>query len=259
MTVEKNDKDTKQNGAAEKESQLQAQIDELKRSVELEKNARLKAEVAIETSRAKAEDDAEARRLLDEADIKKLLRGDEQAPKARADIDELTPSQMLDIIGEAVDKTSVAQAAQTRKVIEAALAKTAEETKAIKGVVGQIIAKLNVDAARSKFEDFDEVTPKVREILDTYPGLEVEDAYILAKGRLAGQAPPAKKTETERPDSHLTRTNLARDESSAMSKAERAAAKREEDVMKPSASGRNFRSLVEAAAEKVLTARGLKD
>ena len=102
-----------------------------------------------------------------------------------------------------------------------------------------------------KFKDFDAMTPAVQEIIAKYPGIEIEDAYVLAKGKVAGKNPPAKKVETEKPETHLGRQNTE-DDTSAMSKAEKAAARKEEEkgAMRPSKSGRSFRQMVEDAYEK---------
>ncbi len=226
-----------------------------------EDNARLAQEQKEEAGRAAKEEAAEASRLQDEADIKKLLKTTPEE-KQGTTMDDMTPSQMLDIIGDAVDKTTTAQNAQFAKALKAAGAQTGKEMKAVKDVVTQVIAKLNVDAVRGKYKDFDEMTPKVRSLMDEVVGLPVDYAYILAKGLDAGKNPPAKKVETERPDTSMSRMNTdEREEESSMSKADRAAARKESEqkAMSSSRSGRSFRQMAEDAYDKVKASQASED
>ncbi len=226
-----------------------------------DENARLAREHKEETAKVAKEEAAEASKLQDEADIRKLLKGTPEE-KQGTTMDDMTPSQIIDVVGEAVDKTTTAQNAQFAKVLKDSGARTGEEMKAIKDVVTQIIAKLNVDAARGKYKDFDALSPKVREVMSKYPGIEIEDAYVLAKGKIAGKNPPAKKVETERPDTSMSRMNTdEKDDDSAMEKADRAAARKESEqkAMSSSRSGRSFRQMAEDAYDKVKARQASED
>ncbi|KKK59537.1 hypothetical protein LCGC14_3033410, partial [marine sediment metagenome] len=64
-----------------------------------------------------------------------------------------------------------------------------------------MIANIGVKDARSKHKDFDEHIPEITEVLNTYPGMDYNDAYLLAKSKKAGALPPRGQIDTEKPQS----------------------------------------------------------
>lgn len=68
-----------------------------------------------------------------------------------------------------------------------------------------------IKAVRDKYEDFEQLRPKMAEISNTTQGVTAEELYILAKIRSGLPLIPQEKTETERPSSIPTeRTNNRR-------------------------------------------------
>ena len=237
---------------SEGEKALQAQIVELNSTVKESKEAL--AAFTLETeNKAKLEKEA---KLESDADIKKLFAKETKEPKRDSGIDDLSPSQLLNVVADGFEKVMDANTEQTRLNIEAATKASDDKLTGITSVLQGVVAKMSIDDTKSKHKDFEDMRPGMIEVNKKYPGMDAEDMYLLAKSKQAGTQAPRKKAESERPGSHMTGAEGLDDELSArdnsnMSPQGRARSKGQED------SGRkhgivDFREFVRAAADKVV-------
>lgn len=170
--------------------------------------------------------------------------------------EKLTNKQMLNVISTSLDAALKSNAQSVKEGVLADLKPTLEKVGTIEKSQMQLIANMGVQAASTKYKDFDEHIEGIKSVLKTYPGMDYGDAYLLAKSQKAGDVPPKDQIETEKPQSpgavspgqpnptQLTDQNLD----------EMANRGREARSGKPH--GRvGFMQIAEAAADKILSAR----
>lgn len=248
---------------SEGEKKLQAQIEELQATAKESKDAL--ETLQLETAKAKKlEKEAQ---LQDDADIKKLFAGAKEEPKKESGIDDLSPSQLLNVVADGFEKVMVANAEQTKLNIEAASKASEDKLTDITSVLQGVVAKLSIDATKSAHTDFEDMRPGMIEVNKKYPGMDAEDMYLLAKSMKAGKQAPAKKVESERPGSHLTGAD-------EMEGLDNALGERDDSKMQPQGRARSkdegrqpgrqpgivqFREFVKAAANKVVDASRASD
>ena len=90
------------------------------------------------------------------------------------------------------------------------LNKISESGDATKKAVLSIIAKTNVDRTINGHDDFEQFKEGTKTVMQQYPGIEIEDAYTLAKAREVSKLPPKTELETERPNSSMSPLNTSR-------------------------------------------------
>ncbi len=239
---------------SEGEKALQAQIVELQATAK-ESQTELEAmKLAIE-NKAKLENE---QKLESEVDIKKLFAKEKTEPKRESGIDDLTPSQLLDVVADGFEKVMEANAEQAKLSIEAATKASDDKLTGITSVLQGVVAKMSIDDTKSKHTDFEDMRPGMIEVNKKYPGMDAEDMYLLAKSKVAGTQAPRKHVQSERPGSHMTGaeghdgTIALRDDTNMLPQG-RARSKEQQD------SGRKqgivqFRDFVKTAAEKVVDA-----
>jgi hypothetical protein len=145
--------------------------------------------------------EAEESRLAEEADLKEtlgLVEGDK--------IEQLTNRELVNIIADAVDKTSNAKAQQFNKLVEEKVEKLNQQIAATQKGVMSIATAMDVSAVKAKHKDFDEFHKEAAIIMQEVPGISVERAYKLAKAEAAAKVPPRENLERERPDSVISRS-----------------------------------------------------
>lgn len=247
---------TKKQEPSEGEKKLQAQIEELKVTAQESKDA-LEALKSETENKEKLEKEA---KLRNDADIKKLFTEAKEEPKKESGIDDLSPSQLLNVVADGFEKVMAANAEQTKLNMEATAKASDDKLTGITSVLQGVVAKMSIDATKNAHKDFEDMRPRMIEVNKKYPGMDAEDMYLLAKSKVAGNTPPKKKVESERPDSHLTGAEGMEDLDDAISE-------RDNSSMQPQGRARSkeqgakqgrqsgivqFRNFVRNAAEKVV-------
>ncbi len=170
--------------------------------------------------------------------------------------DKLSNKQMLDVISTSLDSALTANVQAVRDSIAEDMKPTFDKVGTLEKATMQIIASIGVKDARSEHKDFDEHLPEIKEVLTTYPGMDYNDAYLLAKSKKAGALPPRGQIDSEKPQSTGAVPPQDADPTAMTNNNMQAMAERGKD----SRSGRQlhgkagFMALAEAAADKVLAA-----
>jgi hypothetical protein len=145
----------------------------------------------------------ELAKIKEAADIKALLTDIEgEGDDKYAD---LTPKEILDIVADAFE-TSID--AKTKLAIADNAGPMEELNKKMDSIQQYLVqkeAQTGVQEARQKFSDFDEFKDDMEAVWERYPGISVDDAYVLAKGLKAGKLPPKGVVDSEKPVSLGTR------------------------------------------------------
>ena len=170
--------------------------------------------------------------------------------------DKLSNKQMLDVISASLDTALKANAQVVRESIVEDMKPTLEKVGTLEKTTLQLIAGIGVKEARSKHKDFDEHLPEIKAVLTRYPGMEYDDAYLLAKSQKAGALPPKGQIDTEKPQSTGVTSNINADPTHMTVDNMQAMAQRGKDAR----SGMQlhgkagFMAIAEVAADKVLAA-----
>jgi len=188
---------------------------------------------------AAAKADVDAAKLKDEADIRNML-----TKETDIDVDALSNKEVLDIVATAFDSAFDAKAKMASTELSRPLEELSNKMDGIQKYLLQREAASGIDGARSKFSDFDTYKEDIGKIFDQYPGIAVEDAYILAKGHKVGDSPNQKEVETEKPTSLGTRAEAAE---AAYAKTK----KEDKNVINPS-SRKGFKDFLSKAVEKTM-------
>jgi len=135
--------------------------------------------------------------------VTKLLASLDEGSLKNADkmrtIEDLSNAQLIDVLTSSVEKALNARDKLTKGAVKKEVDSVKESVGGIKRVLQQMFAKTNVDAARARHKDFDDHREGILAEMARCPGLEPEDAYILAVSKAAQKAPAKRNTETERP------------------------------------------------------------
>lgn len=118
--------------------------------------------------------------------------------------DKLSNKQMIDVMSSAFDSALKANTVHVRESVLEGLKPDIEKIGNLEQVTMKIIAGLGVQQARSQHKDFDEHSEEISAVLKVYPGMDYNDAYLLAKSKKAGTVPPANHINTEKPGSSAT-------------------------------------------------------
>lgn len=241
---------------SEGEKKLQVQIEELQATAKESKDAL----EALKLETANKEKQEKQASLQNDADIKKLFTVAKDEPKNESGVDDLSPSQLLDVVADGFEKVMVANAEQMKLNIEAAAKASDDKLTGITSVLQGVVAKMSIDATKTAHSDFEDMRPGMIEVNKKYPGMDAEDMYLLAKGKVAGKTPPKKKVESERPGSHLTGAGemeglddaLAERDNSGMDAQGKARSKEQGRQQGRQPGIVQFREFVKAAASKVV-------
>lgn len=152
-------------------------------------------------SKQKESEQRKIETLKQEADIKRLLLGDEPKKKVSPDdVDSLRPSEILELVSDAFDKSFEARKTQATMEVEERINGLSKHIEDMKAVLLQQMAEKSVSSVRSTYKDFDSHKEDVLKIINEVPGIDVKDAYLLAKARKMTNQPPVNETSSERPD-----------------------------------------------------------
>lgn len=190
-------------------------------------------------------------------DIRELL---EEATGDAGDDDKyerLSNKQLVDIVCSAVDTALSSQADVIKSSLVSAAKPDSEKVANLERLTMQIVARLGLSEARKQFPDFDNHKEDITKILSVYPGMDFQDAYLLAKSKAASTVAPRGFVDTEKPGSGPTpspsRGDMPMGDDAFAIMAGRGRAARSGDTNKSGLSG--FRSIVDAAIDKTLSNR----
>ncbi len=199
-----------------------------------------KAADAAATTKAAAE-----AKLKAEADIKKLLSNKDKDDK----LEDLSNKEVLEIVADAFDTAIDANT----KIAVSEMSKPLDDINSklnnLQKYLLQKEAATGVEAAKAKFGDFDDYKEGVSKVLEMYPGIAIEDAYVLAKADKAKDVPPKGEMESEKPISLATRAENAQTNYDKAQDKER-----EKSNDKPSRVA-SFRNSLSVAAERIISKR----
>ena len=169
----------------------------------------------VETKQKEVEKEAalkvqkEQEQIEDDTDFQKLLRDSENKEEEKG-FNDLTNNELLDVVSDAFNKTLDARMKVAKSSFMGQLAKVGESGDAVKKAVLGLIAKSNVEKVISDNADFGEFQKETKAVMQKYPGIDVQDAFTLAKAQKIGALPPKQELETERPDSSMAPLNTSR-------------------------------------------------
>ncbi len=222
-------------------SQLQEQINALTQLVSDKGNSDSKK---LEQDKLVAAN-KEAAKLKAEADIKNLLSGSGDDRK----YDDLSNKEMLEVMAEAVDTAIGANTKLATSEMVKPLSEITERLDKMQTYLLQKEASSGIEKARSDYKDFDDYNEEISNIFNMYPGIKVDDAYILAKGHKVGNEPPQKEIESEKPINLGTRA----------ANAQKRHDDRVEKIRKEGGGGvskvRSLRSSIHSAVDRVIANR----
>lgn len=209
-----------------------------------------------EKAKATAAATAAAAKQAEDMDIRNLLAqaGDDDAGADK--LDRLSNKQLVDVLSGAVETALNAHSAQLKSELADASGGSKTEIEGLQKAVMSIVAGLSVQEARAKYPDFDKYKDGIADVVKQYPGINFDDAYLVAKSRAAGKVAPKGHTETEKPSSFGTPTvgpvdgaMPGADDMETIAKRGRTA--RGTESTKSGLLG--FRALVDAGADKALS------
>jgi hypothetical protein len=116
----------------------------------------------------------------------------------------LTNKQLVTLISNTMDKALKAQQDAVTENIFKSLEPSQKKLNDIEKITAKMIANMGLNEARSKYGDFDNHRDVIGGILQQYPNMNFEDAYLLAKSKAPGKVPPKSAMETERPNIGLS-------------------------------------------------------
>ncbi len=158
------------------------QIEEMKAAISAKQNE-------------KPEDDDDDFNLDLSEDIGKKLPNIDPEDK----YENLSKKQIVDVICDVVEDALRKQQEYVKKDISESLQPELKKLSNVEQLAMKLVASMGVNDARSKFNDFDAFREPIGRIIDKYPNMSFEDAYLLAKSKSATKVPPAKMMETEKP------------------------------------------------------------
>jgi hypothetical protein len=214
-----------------------------------------------ETEEQRLEKEAEEARkaeaaLEEDANLSALLKGafhgknvNQQSDDPDGTPGELSQKELVEVMGDAVAKAIDANTklilGKVHEIAKGSDEKIAGTQKALLGM----IAKMNVNDARSKHTDFDVYKDEIASIASKTNGLTAEDMYLLAKAKASSSVPGATQLESERPDSIVSRSADPDDQDFPMDRL------RGGDDDKPYNPRQEFADGCNKAIDKVLAAR----
>lgn len=211
--------------------------------------------------KAKVQDekDEEKQRLEAAADIRNMLT-EIDTEESEDKYNGLSNKQMIDVICDAFDTAMTARTSQMEERVAANMSPGNERIDKIQKVLMSVIAGLGLNEARGKFQDFDTFKTDIGAVMQKYPGMNYEDAYLLAKSQKAGSTPPPNQTNAEKPGDFATVPSGPGGASvpgADMLAASTMRGRTGESGQgsSPAAGIVNFRSIVDRAAEKVVSSK----
>lgn len=197
MVKEKKEEDKKKDELTELTEQMATLAQRMKTAEEAKEQ---EASKKTEAEKLIQQQELEARANLEDL-LDKAASGaeDDDTSKSKKGVEDLTNREMLDVMSRAVETAMQAKSELGSKASDAKIAELGETVNGLRKVLMQMHARAGVDAARRDHDDFDDYGDDIANILNDYPNLDIDAAYILAKGKRAGKSPSQKQTFSERP------------------------------------------------------------
>ena len=151
----------------------------------------------------------EQKKLEESSDLKEILQ--EKSKPANAEsgsVEDLTNAELLTIVGEAVETSMAANMEQSMqkhvKDFGTAMVTLNDKINGVQSTMLKQAAHSNVSTLKAKYPDLNDYTADINAQLEATPGIELEDAYILAKAKKNNGLPDKKRVESERPNRAIT-------------------------------------------------------
>jgi citrate synthase len=185
-------------------------------------------------------------KLHKQADLKSLLE-ELDAPEEDK-TDQMTPKQVLDVVGNAMQTAMEANNRLLQQRIDATPKPLEEKIDKLGQAVTALLAARQIDTAKGQYSDWDALKPQTAAVLQRYPGMEMGDAYKLAKMEqlLASGAQQQQQAASEKPTNVVTSSET---DPYAIVAARAAAARGDA----PRQGVVDYRGILAGAAEKVLS------
>lgn len=141
---------------------------------------------------------------VSEDDLKSLITNSQQnlTDEGKTKLDNLSSSQVIEIMTDAVEKAITQQRASAEKEIGKRLEEVGKGMSNLKDGLLNVYAKMELEKVQDKYKDFGEHAEAVRAIIKESPQVGLENAFKIAKFNAVEKSPPKKETDSERPDSH---------------------------------------------------------
>jgi hypothetical protein len=203
---------------------------------------------AQEADRLAAEE--EAKRLAEEADLKNAL-GDVTSQDR---IESLTNKEIIDVMVDAIDKTSDARTKQLESAVSGNIDQIRQQVALTQKAIVKLATAIDVKDVKNQNPDLNKYDQEAAVIMQGNPGMSVADAYLLAKAKSAEKEPPAKNTDRERPDSTTSRSEDERI-AEVVERRERQRASASE-TRRGRSGVKGVRSIIDAGIDRTLAERG---
>jgi hypothetical protein len=130
----------------------------------------------------------------------------DKLPPENADerFENLSKKQLVEVMCNAMEDALCKQQEVMKKDITKSFEPSIKKLDDVERLAMKMVASMSISDIRSKYKDFDQHKESVGKTLERYPGMSIEDAYILAKSKTAGSVPPAKQMETEKTSGVMT-------------------------------------------------------
>ncbi len=243
-------KAAKEEKVKENENPLMKTVEALSQQVSQLVGMRKLDEETLKRAKEKSALEVEAKEkqeLEANADLKKLL--DEVEPEEDKGYESLNNKEMIEVLSTALNSSLDARMKGLSGNFEDKLKVLVDSGDQTKKAVLSLIAKMNVDATVSSHDDFNDYREEIAGVMKKYPGIEIEDAYKLAKFEKVSKLPPKKELVSERPDRSMLplNTSLGHDE--------RGKIERGNEYKSQKRGLADFRDFTDVALDKVLAKR----
>lgn len=235
--------------------QQEQQSQEPKSDLLAQQIAKLQEQVSLLSGKletaATASQSAGTSKQQEDVDLRSLLSSIDTTDDSDDKYERLTNRQLIDVLTTAVDAALKANAERVKNDIFKSLSLDREKLTALEQATMRVVASLGLAETRKQFPDFDSYKQDIVKILEAYPQMSYEDAYLLAKSKKAGAMPPKSQIETEKPA--IFATAPSRLEQSADAFATMSARGRTETQKESSERGIvGFRGIVDAAIDRLM-------
>jgi hypothetical protein len=120
------------------------------------------------------------------------------------DLNTLDNKALVNLIGDTFEQMIEARKGEATEAVTVQLRGMDSKLKTTQDTLISLIAKQNLQHTMSKYKDFDAYKEDIAQVLNTYPNLDMVDAYKLAKSSKLLKAHPTNETISEKPESSQT-------------------------------------------------------
>lgn len=186
--------------------ELQSQVQKLSQQMMAEMAERSRLQQMLQSQQPQPQPEPVKSEDVDVDSILKEMQVDVAADAngSPRTIDNLSNRELLQVISQAVEGAIDGVKENAGKNFEKKFEELGNQFKTLQNGLTGIAAYINVADARAKFQDFDQYRPQIGAIIEKYPNMAIQDAYVLAKANVVGNAPPVNVTASERPTNIVT-------------------------------------------------------